>query len=132
MDRAFSVYLPRMSIRPGPMSADYAAVIASTETWVVYDDGELIGLLVLSPRVDHLVVDNVAVDPAYQGQGVGRRLLSLAEERAGELGRAQVRLFTHVTMVENQRLYERVGYVETARSNEGAFSRVFYEKTLST
>ena len=33
-------------------------------------------------------------------------------------------------MVENQRLYERIGYVETHRAKEHGFARVFYEKVL--
>jgi ribosomal protein S18 acetylase RimI-like enzyme len=130
VQRAYALYLPRMSARPGPMTADYDQVVAEHETWVVDDGGSVAGLLVLSARGDHLVVENVAVDPASQGRGVGRRLLTLAEERAAELGVPRIRLFTHVTMVENQRLYERIGYVETARGDDGVFARVFYEKRL--
>jgi hypothetical protein len=34
-------------------------------------------------------------------------------------------------MVENQALYERIGYVETHRAHEHGFDRVFYEKALA-
>lgn len=34
-------------------------------------------------------------------------------------------------MVENQRLYERNGYVETHQAYEHGFSRVFYDKALA-
>jgi ribosomal protein S18 acetylase RimI-like enzyme len=77
-----------------------------------------------------VLLENVAVVPEHHGRGVGRMLLELAEHRTAELGLDRVRLYTHVTMVENQALYERVGYVETARTTEHGFTRVFYEKRL--
>ncbi len=80
---------------------------------------------------DALLLDNVAVLPTHHGRGVGRALLELAEERALAFGRNRIRLFTHVTMVENQRLYERIGYVETDRATEDGRTRVFYEKVLA-
>ena len=73
---------------------------------------------------------NVAVLPSHHGQGVGRALLELAERRTRAAGHTRIRLYTHVTMVENQRLYERIGYVETHRTTEHGFTRVFYKMTL--
>lgn len=35
-------------------------------------------------------------------------------------------------MVENQRLYERVGYVETQRATERGLTRVFFERRLAS
>jgi hypothetical protein len=35
-------------------------------------------------------------------------------------------------MVENQALYERIGYVETRRADDHGFARVFYQKALTT
>ena len=58
------------------------------------------------------------------------RPLSRAEARASARGCTRIRLFTHVTMVENQALYERIGYTETHRSTDDGVTRVFYEKPL--
>ncbi len=69
--------------------------------------------------------------PTHHGRGIGRALLELAERRAAAAGRTRVRLFTHVTMLENQRLYERIGYVETHRAGDAGLVRVFYEKSLT-
>jgi hypothetical protein len=44
---------------------------------------------------------------------------------------SRVRLYTNALMVENQRLYESLGYVETGRSHEHGHDRVFYAKLLS-
>ena len=51
-------------------------------------------------------------------------------DSARAVGHDRVRLYTHVSMVENQRLYERLGYVETRRGHEDGLARVFYEKPL--
>ena len=129
---AYSPYLPRMGgQRPGPLDADYAAAVDECETWLVSLDGSPVGFVVLAgDGPDVLVLENVAVLPSHHGRGVGRALLELAEARATAHGCTRIRLFTHVTMVENQALYERVGYVETHRGGDEGLVRVFYEKVL--
>jgi RimJ/RimL family protein N-acetyltransferase len=130
-EAAYSPYLERMDgARPGPLDADYAAAVTDSEAWVVERDGAVIAFLLLVPEGDAMLLDNVAVLPAHHGTGIGRALLALAEGRARALGLDRIRLFTHVTMVENQRLYERLGYVETHRGGESGLVRVFYEKPL--
>ena len=128
---AYSPYLERMGgLRPGPMDTDYRAAITGTEAWVAECDAEVVGLLLLVGEEDGLLLENVAVRPSHHGRGVGRALLVLAEERARAAGHSRIRLYTHVTMIENQRLYERNGYVETRRESAHGFARVFYEKLL--
>jgi ribosomal protein S18 acetylase RimI-like enzyme len=130
-EAAYSPYLPRMGgLRPGPMDADYAALVAGAEVWVALDGSSVVGFLVLVGEPGAMLLDNVAVLPSHHGRGVGRALLELAEGRAVASGHHRIRLYTHVTMVENQALYERVGYVETHRTTEHGFVRVFYEKDL--
>jgi ribosomal protein S18 acetylase RimI-like enzyme len=130
---AYSGYLERLpeGVRPGPMDTDYAEAVARAEAWVAEFEGQIAGFLVLEAADDHLLLENVAVRPGFQGRGVGRRLLELAEERAETLGLPVIRLYTHAVMVENQRLYERYGYVETERRRDHGFDRVFFEKRLS-
>ena len=128
---AYTPYLERMGgLRPGPMDTDYLAAVSDTEAWVAESDSEVVGFLLLVSEDDGMLLEGVAVLPGHHGQGVGRDLLVLAEERATALGHARIRLYTHETMVENQRLYERNGYVETHRGGEQGFTRVFYEKRL--
>ena len=52
-----------------------------------------------------LVIENVAVDPARQGEGIGRLLLEFAEEAARRAGIDTVVLYTHEKMTENLALY---------------------------
>ena len=106
------------------MLDDYAALIAAGEVFVLDDNG-IAGIIVLRGRKDHLLVDNIAVEPARQRQGLGRRLLAFADERARLL-----RLYTHETMVENIAIYRRLGWKETGREVTDRFSRIHFSKHL--
>jgi len=88
------------------------------------------GVVVLLPRPDYLLLDNIAVAPARQGTGLGRRLLAFAEAEAVRRGYREIRLYTHRTMTENQRLYTAFGYEETGRGAEAGYERVFMRKRL--
>jgi N-acetylglutamate synthase-like GNAT family acetyltransferase len=82
---AYSMDIPRVGRLPAPMTADYAAAVAgAAEVWVVEEAGRVVGLLVLVPEDDHLLLENVAVHPSAQWRGIGARLLAHAEARAGE------------------------------------------------
>ena len=127
---AYSTYLDRMAKPPGPMLDDYAALIAAGAV-SVHDDGQIAAMIVLLPRRDHLLLDNVAVRRDRQGHGVGRRLIEFAESEARRLGHTELRLYTHVTMTENIALYSRLGFVETGRGREAGYDRVFMTKRLA-
>ena len=127
---AYSVYLARMDKPPGPMLDDYAALIAAGSVSVADEAGETAAILVLLPKPDHLLLDNVAVRPDRQGTGLGRQLIAFAEAEARRLGFSEIRLYTHETMVENIALYRRLGFVETGRGRQAGYDRVFMSKPL--
>jgi ribosomal protein S18 acetylase RimI-like enzyme len=112
------------------MDDDYAALIAAGEVWVLVESGRVVGLLVLRAAADHLVVDNVAVDPQLQGRGHGRVLLAFAERRAAELGLPELLLYTNSRMTENIELYRRLGWRDYDRHNERGFHRVYFRKQV--
>ena len=129
---AFSPYIGRLGdIEPWPMHVDYAEKVALGHTWVADDDGEVVGLLVLEPHEDHLLLDVIGVTPAHHGTGIGTRLLDVADEQARAMGLPEVRLYTNVVMTENLAYYPRHGYVETHRQQIGPYHRVFFTKTLT-
>ena len=113
------------------MRDDYVARIAAGEAFVLELDGELRGVLVLIDEADALLLDNMAVDPAAQGQGVGARLLAFAEAEAARRGYADIKLYTNQTMTENVAYYARRGYRETGRGEQAGYNRVFMRKSLS-
>lgn len=131
VEAAYGGYESRFGFRPRPMDDDYARRVSEDEVWVVaLGTDRVAGVLVLAARPDHLLLDNIAVDPEHQGEGIGRLLLDLAAQRAVDQGFATIRLYTHRLMVENQRIYERDGYVETHRQTEDGFDLVHYAKHL--
>jgi GNAT superfamily N-acetyltransferase len=130
---AYSVYIGRIGKPPGPMLDDYGRLIASGAVHVVDDaDGIIAALIVLLPKTDHLLLDNIAVRPDRQGRGLGRRLMEFAEAEALRWGFDELRLYTHVTMTENIALYTRIGFVETGRCDDAGYDRVFMSKQLDS
>ncbi|HVH81140.1 MAG TPA: GNAT family N-acetyltransferase [Stellaceae bacterium] len=128
---AYSVYIDRIGKPPGPMLDDYAALIESGTVWVLDEANQRItGLIVLLPKSDHLLLDNIAVRPDCQNQGLGRQLIAFAEAETRRLGYAELRLYTHQMMIENVALYARLGFVETGRRHEAGYDRVFMTKQL--
>jgi ribosomal protein S18 acetylase RimI-like enzyme len=127
---AYHHYIPRMGRTPAPMLDNYAARIAEGCVWVIEEDITVRGVAVLMPKQDHLLLENIAVDPKHQGTGFGRRLLIFAETEAVRRGYSEIRLYTHMTMIENQRLYAKIGYAETSRGSEAGYDRVFMYKQL--
>jgi ribosomal protein S18 acetylase RimI-like enzyme len=129
-DQAYGHYIARMGKPPGPMLDDYAARVLEGVVWVLEEGTAIAGIIVLLPATDYLLLDNIAVSPARQGLGLGRRLLAFAEAEALRRGYPEIRLYTHQTMVENQRLYASIGYEETGRGTEAGYDRVFMRKHL--
>ncbi len=77
-----------------------------------------------------LLVENVAVRPDQQGNGLGRRLMEFAEELARQRGIGRLELYTNEVMTENQLIYARLGYRVTDRRAEGGYRRIYMEKVL--
>ena len=128
VELAYGHYVERIGRRPAPMDDDHAEVVARGHTWVAEEAGALVGVLVLVPGSDHLLIENVAVAPDRWGTGVGRRLLDVAEDRAREAGVAELRLYTNALMTENRAYYARRGYRETGRQVVDGFDRVWFAK----
>jgi GNAT superfamily N-acetyltransferase len=126
---AYGPYVELIDARPHPMDDDYEEKIRDGIAYVA-DDGEVAGLLILFPREGHLLLENVAVDPDRQGQGIGAALLDRAEDCALELGLGELRLYTNAAMTRNLEMYARRGYREEARETVDGFNRVFLGKRL--
>jgi GNAT superfamily N-acetyltransferase len=127
---AYAHYVERIGREPAPMTADYDALIAAGEVWVIRAGQDLAGVLVLRPQPPALLVENVAVAPGRQGRGLGRLLMAFAEEHARAEGLGEVVLYTNERMTENLRFYPALGFVETGRALQDGFARVFYRKAL--
>jgi len=115
---AYAHYTERIGKPPGPMLDDYAEVIEQHLVWVICSGEQVAGLIVLMEQEQGMLLDNVAVHPDYQGQGIGRQLMDLAEAEARRLGYHEIQLYTHIKMDENIEIYGKRGYVEVERRVE--------------
>ena len=131
VETAYRHYIARMGMPPGPMLADYASVIRQHQAFVAKESDAVVGVLVLIKTDSGVLLDNVAVHPEYQGKGLGRRLLELAESETRNQGCVQLDLYTHECMTENIEMYKRIGYVEIERRFEHGYNRVDMQKKLS-
>jgi len=127
---AYHKYVQRIGKAPGPMLDDYPAHVRRHTAWVVESDAMVLGLIVLLPERDHLMLDNVAVDPAHHGRGVGRALMTFAEQEAVRRGYTELRLYTHEMMTENLAMYPALGWQETGRGEQAGYRRVFFRKPV--
>jgi ribosomal protein S18 acetylase RimI-like enzyme len=127
---AYGKYVPRIGRAPAPMQADFAAAIAAGRVVVVEAGDAVVGYMIAWPQADAYFIDSIAVDPATQGSGFGRRLMDHAARAARRHGLAAIRLYTNAAMTENLSLYRHLGFVETHRAVEQGFSRVFMRRDL--
>jgi ribosomal protein S18 acetylase RimI-like enzyme len=79
---AYRKYAPRIGRAPAPMTADFAAEIAAGRVVVIEADGTVAGYMIAWPQADAYFIDNIAVDPGWQGRGLGRRLMDHGEREA--------------------------------------------------
>jgi ribosomal protein S18 acetylase RimI-like enzyme len=125
---AYARYLTRMDKPPGPMLRDYRPSVEAGTTWV--SGSPITAVLTLYPGDDHLLIENIAVHPSAQGHGLGRALMSFAEQEAARRGLTRLTLVTHEVMTENQAIYARLGYAEVERRSEDGYRRIYMEKHL--
>jgi GNAT superfamily N-acetyltransferase len=77
-------------------------VAARNQVWVALDEGTVVGLLALAEST----IEQLFVDPEWQGRGVGSALI----ERAKALAPGGLGLFTHQRNARARRFYERRGF----------------------
>lgn len=112
---AYAKWVPLIGRQPQPMTADYATALRDHRFDLMWRGGSLEALVETEAHPGHLLIINLAVRPGAQGQGLGTRLLGLAETLAGEAGLTELRLYTNARFTENIGLYARRGYRETHR-----------------
>lgn len=76
------------------------------ESWVAEDHGRVVAMMVL----DEIGIDQLYVDPGWQGRGIGGRLVELAMLRRPE----GLQLYTFQVNDRARRFYEHHGFVVAA------------------
>jgi len=112
------------------MAADYSAEIAAHRVVVMEVGGEVRGYMVSWPEPDAYFIDNIAIDPECQGNGLGRWLIEHAAAEANRFRLSALRLYTNAVMIENRAMYAHFGFVETHCAFEEGFHRVHMRRSL--
>jgi len=129
---AYAKWIPLIGREPKPMTTDFHAAVRAHIIDLLFEGCVLAGLIEMVPAPDHLLIENVAVAPAYQGRGHGKTLLAHADCFAELHGCRTIRLYTNSRFVENLRLYERLGYVEDRLETNIRGVIVHMRKSLAT
>jgi ribosomal protein S18 acetylase RimI-like enzyme len=107
---AYAKWVPLIGREPKPMTADYAEAVRRHRIDLLHLDGVLAALIETIAEADHLLIENVAVAPAFQGRGLGRKLMAHAEQIAAASGFGEIRLYTNKLFTDNIALYRKLGY----------------------
>lgn len=127
---AYAPYIDRIGRKPAPMVADFAGSLTKGHLEILEYREVPVGFLVSYPQPNHLFIENVAIHPDHQGQGLAGLLFQHLERRALTLSLAALELYTNEKMRENIGLYTHLGFAETQRVIEHGFRRVYFRKQL--
>ncbi|CAN7588108.1 GNAT family N-acetyltransferase [Neorhizobium tomejilense] len=87
------------------------------------EGGRLAGCVFCKPEPGFLYIGKLAIAPASQGKGIGRRLLTVAEGIAREKGLPALRLETRIELAGNHATFARWGFARTAENSHPGFTR---------
>ena len=115
---AFSRLIPQLSsANPPPPEAELAELVASSATTLFLaraDDGTIAGTLTLCtfriPTGIRAWIEDVVVDDAARGQGIGKLLTQAAIEEARRRGARTVDLTSRPSREAANRLYRGLGF----------------------
>lgn len=119
---AMARLVPQLSrSNPPPTEAELAEIVASPATVLLVaedDDGTILGSLTLAlfriPTALRAWIEDVVVDEAARGRGVGEALNRFAIDRAREAGARTVDLTSRPSREAANRLYRRIGFEQRA------------------
>ena len=93
----------------------FAAELERGDVYVALDGERIAGAVRTKPQEKDLYIQQIAVDPARQGTGVGSWLLQRIDELARARGLGGLSLETAEMAVANIRLYQRHGFEIVSR-----------------
>lgn len=100
------------------------------------EDG-VAGFIVIRTQVDQSEILTIVVDPAYQGQGLGNKILAEAERVARERGADIMFLDVAADNPSAQALYQKAGYQRCGtrkayyRRQKGRVDALLFQKNLT-
>jgi ribosomal protein S18 acetylase RimI-like enzyme len=116
---AFGRLIPQLSTSSSPPNADALGEIAANPNSLLLvardtDSGAIVGSLTLAcyriPTGLQARIEDVVVDEAARGRGVGAELTRVGVEKARAMGAKSVGLTSRPTREAANRLYQRMGF----------------------
>ena len=101
--------------------AELRAAAARSELWVWGTPVK--ACVLLTPKEDCLYLGKLAVAEAARGQGLSRRIVAFATERAADLQLAALELQTRVELTQNHHVFKALGFVESGRDAHAGYAR---------
>ncbi len=108
--QAYAKWVPVIGREPLPMSVDYNDAIRKHRFDLLFLEDMLAALIETVPSDGYLLIENLAVLPALQRKGLGRRLLAHAELMAASMGHSEIKLYTNKLFEKNLNFYQALGY----------------------
>jgi len=106
------------------LSADSLAEKAKKETgFLAVENDRIVGCVFALERARDFYVGKLAVEPEFQGQGVGARLMQAVEDLARERDKDAIELQARIELTANHAAFARLGFRETARTAHAGYDR---------
>jgi len=102
----------------------------NTVYFLVEHNGIMVGYLFLWDMDKSIIWLGIAVHDTIKGKGLGKKLMSHAEEYAKKHGKGGILLTTHLANLRGQVLYERSGYERLGIHNQ--FMELLYLRRFDT
>jgi ribosomal protein S18 acetylase RimI-like enzyme len=114
---AITRLLPQLSSASPPTAEELAEIVGDPDCalLIARHDGQIVGALTLVtfriPTAVKAWIEDVVVDDAVRGQGIGEALNRAAIDLAAERGATKIDLTSRPSRVAANRLYQRLGFV---------------------
>ena len=93
------------------------------DSWVLALGDPVAACLVAKPLPHALYLGKIAIASDLRGRGVLRTLLGASEELARSLTLSRLELQVRIELLENQKIFGKYGFVETARNAHPGYDR---------
>ena len=107
---SYAKWIPVIGREPLPMAADYERAVRDHIVDLMFVGTEFAGLVETVNEGDHLLIENVAIGPAFQRKGYGGLLVAHTEQIARSLQLPELRLYTNAQFAGNVDFYRRHGF----------------------
>jgi GNAT superfamily N-acetyltransferase len=125
---AYKKWVAVIGREPKPMIANYERAVIDHVIDLLDRDGRPIALIEVIPQPSHLLIENVAVLPDWQGKGIGGVLLDRAETIARSLRLTEMRLYSNAMFSTNLTFYAHRGFSEFLREHHDKWGGVVHMK----